>query len=177
MSNPLYYPGAALPPSALYPYNAQPPVNAKNRWSSTCTGPNAYSLRPNRCSTLAGAFCADTYPDFHGQSGFYHPSGLGLNELQYSSFAGPCAPIRVCLDPKALNYDKYGTQHCQQMCRYRKPKACVAEEVREYYGASPACPRDAEGRTAVERLYDTPMGSKGRGGAYYGLHGAFEHDH
>jgi len=174
MSSPLYYPGAALPYSAIYPYKAELPYNHRQRWASTCTGPNSYSLRPVGCSGLAGAFCSGAYSDaLYGQN-LVHPFAINQDQLTYGTGPGTCGPVRGCLNPQSLTYDKYAQVHCPEMCVFKSPKICVAEEVRPYYGAAPTCPRDEYGRTSLERLYNAPQGSKERAASYFATAGVFD---
>lgn len=174
MSSPTYYPGAALPTAALYPYRMQLPVNNRDRWSS-CTGPRSYQFNTgSACCSALGAACKDERPDFSGgDKDYYNPSGVKYGDLEFSSAAGPCYPVRTCLSPFALNYDKYGTKHAECMCVYRKPTACVVPEVRPCRSEL-VCPVDAQGQTAIQALYNTPRGSKERSGALLNMNTAFE---
>lgn len=175
MSSPYYVPGAALPPSVdwaygndaasrLYPFRAQPSYNGKTRLTGTaCGGPNSLQVNRGTCTPLGGDRCANKYPDFWGASEFYQPFGVQYTDLPYGAGAGPCSPVRGCLDPLAYTYDKLADVHCQAMCRYRKPKICVADPPPAYGDDQCApCVDETTGKTALQEMYAAKRGSKGR---------------
>lgn len=175
MSSPFYYPGAALPTAALFPYKMRLPSQNRDRWSS-CTGPRQYQFNVgNPCCSALGVACRGEKADFNapGAADYYNPSGVAYGDLEYSSSAGPCYPVRTCLDPTALTYDPYGTQHSQCRCLYKAPRACVPQEKR-YFRSDLVCPTNERGETAIQAMYNTARGSKERFGAALNMQNAFE---
>lgn len=174
MSSPIYFPGAALPTAALYPYKMKLPTNNRDRWSS-CSGPRSYQFDTGSCCSELGNACRDEKLDWNapGAGEYFNPSGVGIGELEFSSSSGPCYPVNACLDPTALTYDKYGTRHSQCMCVYREPRACVPQ-ARVFSRSDLVCPTNENGETAIQAMYNTPRGSKERSGGAMNLQNAFE---
>jgi len=168
MSNLTWYPGAALPPSAEYPWRA----TASGSFDKY-TAIGACTKTGGRCTQTAGR-CASLGPLYNVADhaplpsnccggGFYSPTIASQANLPFGAGPRPCAPVRGCLDPTAVSYDKLAQTHDQCMCVYQKPKVCVrgGYELPEEPECN-ACPgADDAAVNPVSRIYDAARNPTG----------------
>lgn len=166
-----WYPGAMPMPaaqleSAYYPYAPKYGARTKRRSGpgKSCGLSRVYPTYANNCQTCSGRQPADTcrgkYPNGFGGRGYYNPSGVPLNDLEYGTRRGTCDPQRGCLDPRAVNYDKMALTHCQAFCRYPQAPVCIGEPLTPAVADVPPCAANEFGETAEQAIYSKRHAAK-----------------
>jgi len=171
MTNYTWYPGSMPFPAdyitaAYYPYNPKYRGRACSAGGTCSVGlARAYPTYANQCQKCAPSApgessCANKYPDFWHGKGYYNPYGTPYGSLLYGTSEGTCDAKRGCLDPKAVNYDKFALTHCQDMCIYKKPRICISQPPAPPLEQPCPCDVVEEGRTATQAIYDAPRGTR-----------------
>ena len=167
MSNLKWYPGAALPPSAEYPWRATNSGRFNKYGSTSCASIQSRYAKygPLFAHEAGNSSCAGVTPAYWGDKNFYSPTVSSRDQLPLGTGPHACAPVHGCLDPAAVSYDKLALTHCQGMCAYKKPKVCMAggyEMPRETScNACPDAPLDEHVNPIAQIYRDARSGQSG----------------
>ena len=146
---------AAQIESLYYPFAPKYSSRPRRNGAAGCTSCGIRRVYPSNCADgkCGTASCIGSAPNGFDGKGYYNPSGIPRDSLEYGTLSGTCDPKRGCLDPRAQNYDKMALTHCQAMCRYPQPPVCIAEPLTPAVAQVPQCALHADGMTAEKAIY------------------------